>query len=204
MTAADLPGPFQPGWGVEPGWRAEILGRPPLIAPARQFTYPQAIPGEEDALARGALQVSVRPAGGGAFLATFALGFSDPNLPRGIWACPNPDELCALAGGYAYVIDTTQPTRFTLLGMRPVVEVMATADPALLLFAGQHGIAAWGREGLAWQTARLSWEGLRLMGVESGELTGFAWDLHTDRELPFSVDLRTGAHRGGAFPAGRR
>ena len=33
-------------------WRAEVLARPPLIAPARQFTYPQQIAGEEDALAQ--------------------------------------------------------------------------------------------------------------------------------------------------------
>ena len=34
-------------------WRAEVLAKPPLIAPAQQFVYPQKIAGEEDALARG-------------------------------------------------------------------------------------------------------------------------------------------------------
>ena len=38
-------------------WRADILQSAPLIAPARHFTYPQQIAGEEDALARGALQL---------------------------------------------------------------------------------------------------------------------------------------------------
>ncbi len=42
-------------------WRAEILTQPPLIAPARQFTYPRQVAGEEDALARGALLVLVHP-----------------------------------------------------------------------------------------------------------------------------------------------
>jgi hypothetical protein len=181
-------------------WRAEVLKAPPLIAPARQFVYPQNIPGEEDALARGALQVMVHPASGGSFLATFALGFKAPNLPTGIYPCPNPDELCALAGGYAYLIDTAQPTRSTLLNMRPVVEVLPVPAANLLVFAGHHHLAAWGREGLAWQTARLTWEGLRITGVDSARLSGFGWDLRTDRELPFTVDLATGAHTGGAFP----
>src|ERR1700677_2767894 len=61
-------------------WTAEILPKAPLIAPARQFIYPQQIAGEEDALARGALQVLVRPTAGGTFLATCALGFPDPSM----------------------------------------------------------------------------------------------------------------------------
>src|SRR3954465_9881809 len=63
-------------------WTAEILKTPPLIAPAHQFTYPQQIPGEEDALARGALQLLIHPASGGSFLATCALGFTDPTMPN--------------------------------------------------------------------------------------------------------------------------
>jgi len=180
-------------------WRAEILTAPPLIAPARQFTYPRQVAGEEDALARGALLVQVHPAGGGAFLATCALGFSDPAMPTGVWACPNPREMCAVAGGYAYVIDTAAPERSGQVPLRPVVEVRALPEQALLVFAGFHALAAWGRDGLAWGTARLSWEGVRVSGVEGNELRGFGWNLHTDKEVEFTVDLRTGTHVGGGF-----
>src|SRR6184192_3898623 len=51
-------------------WTVDILRTPPLIAPARQFTYPHQIAGEEDALARGSLQLLVHPMRGGTFLAT--------------------------------------------------------------------------------------------------------------------------------------
>ena len=104
-------------------WTAEILKTPPLIAPARQFIYPKQIAGEEDALARGALQLMVRPASGGTFLATCALGFTDPAMPTGVFACPNPHEMCAVAGGYAYVIDTAQPDHCTHIALKPVVDV---------------------------------------------------------------------------------
>jgi len=181
------------------GWRADVLTRPPLIAPARQFTYPRQVAGEEDAMARGALHVLVHPAGGGSFLATCALGFADPAMPSGIFACPNPRELCAVAGGYAYVLDTAAPEHSTHIPLKPVVEVLVLAEQGLLVFGGFHAIAAWGREGLAWQTARLSWEGIRITGVEGGELRGFGWNLMTDKEVAFSVDLRTGAHTGGGF-----
>jgi len=182
-----------------PHWRGQVLSAPPMIAPARQFTYPRQISGEEDALARGALQVMVHPVCGGTFLATCALGFTSLSTPTGVFACPNPDELCAVAGGYAYIIDTTQPERSTHLGIRPVVEVRVLPEQGLLLFVGFHQIAAWSPNGLAWQTDRLSWEGLRLGDVEDGRLYGFGWNLPTDQEIAFSVDLKTGTHTGGGF-----
>lgn len=228
-------------------WRAEILTAPPLIAPARQFTYPRPVPGEEDALARGALQLLVHPQGntetnhrvphsstasssmsgmsqenarvphpresvsarsGGMnpapFLATCALGFTDPSMPTGVYSCPNPQELCAVAGGYAYIINTDTPENCTHIALRPVVEVLPLPDHALLLFAGFHTILAWGTDGLAWQTARLSWEGLRLSGVRTHQdgaahLHGFGWNMHTDKEVEFAIDLRIGVHTGGAY-----
>jgi hypothetical protein len=180
-------------------WRADLLAKPPLIAPARQLTYPQQIAGEEDALARGALLLQVHPAAGGTFLATCALGFTDTAMPTGIFSCPNPRELCAVAGGYAYIIDTAAPERSTHIALRPVAEVLVLAEHALLVFVGFHTVAAWGREGLAWQTARLSWEGIRITGVEGSALKGVGWNMPTDKEVEFAINLATGAHTGGGF-----
>ena len=180
-------------------WSAEILKTPPLIAPARQFTYPKQIAGEEDALARGALQLMVRPVSGGMLLATCALGFTDPAMPTGVFACPNPHEMCAVAGGYAYVIDTAQPEHCTHIALKPVVEVRSLVAQKLVLFVGFHSILAWGQNGLAWESARLSWEGLRIMSIDGDMLHGFGWNLVTDREVAFSLNLLTGQHQGGGF-----
>jgi hypothetical protein len=182
-------------------WQAEVLERPPLIAPARHFIYPRQVAGEEDALARGALLLRIHPAAGGEFLATCARGFADSRMPTGVFSCPNPSELCAVAGGYAYIIDTAAPEKSTQIPLRPVVELRPLPGFALLIFAGFQSIAAWGRDGLQWQSARLSWEGLRLGDVEHGQLHGFGWDLQTDKEVEFSLDVRTGKHTGGPFPS---
>jgi hypothetical protein len=181
-------------------WKVEILKTPPLIAPARQFIYPQQIAGEEDALARGALQLMVRPAEGGMFLATCALGFTDPTMPTGVFACPNSQEMCAVAGGYAYVIDTSRPERCTHIALKPVVEVRSPVAQKLLLFVGFHSIVGWGRNGLAWESARLSSEGVHITGIDGDMLHGTGWNLMTDREVAFSLDLLTGEHQGGGFP----
>jgi hypothetical protein len=186
--------------GFSQNWSVQILKTPPLIAPARQFIYPRQIAGEEDALARGALQLMVRPASGGTFLATCALGFTDPTMPTGVFACPNASEMCAVAGGYAYVVDTEQPERFTHIALKPVAQVRELVPQGLLLFIGFHSIVAWGHDGLAWQSARLSWEGVRITGIEGTTLHGFGWNLMTDKEVAFSLDLLTGQHWDGGFP----
>jgi hypothetical protein len=180
-----------------PNWRAQVLKEAPMIAPARQFTYPLQIAGEEDALARGALCLLVHPPEGGAFLATCALGFASASVPTGLFACPAQNKLCAVAGGYAYVIDATQPKDSVQVAMKPVMEVLVAAEAALLLFVGFHKIVAWGAEGFRWETANLSWEGVRTGEIDRFALHGTGWNMPNDQDVPFTVDLRTGEHVGG-------
>jgi len=116
-------------------------------------------------------------------------------------SCPDPQEMCAVAGGYAYVIDTLQPEHCTHISLKPVVEVKVLAAQDLLLFVGFHSMLAWGRNGLAWESVRLSWEGVKITGIDGDVLHGTGWNLMTDREVSFSVDLLTGQHRGGGFAA---
>lgn len=180
-------------------WSAEVLKQAPLIAPARQFVYPHHVPGEDDALARGAVLVNVKPATGGTFLATCALGFRDPSLPSGIFSCPRADDLLAVAGGYAYLIDTQHPERCLHLPLRPVTQILLAPDAGLILLAGFHTISALDADGLRWESARLSWEGVTLREIRDGHLHGTGWNMHTNREVPFAVDLKTGTHQGGGF-----
>ena len=169
-------------------WQAESLRRRPAILPQRHFIYPR----DAEEVERGALEVMVRPAAGAPFLATFALGFADAAAPSGIWSCPNPDELCAVAGGYAYIVDTRDPERFTHLEFRPVLEVRAAPEQNLLLFCSSYSVLSWGAQGLKWKSPRLSSEGLRITEMREDVLHGFGWDLMTDREIPFALDLNTG------------
>ncbi len=183
-------------------WSAEVLKTAPLIAPVRQFLYPQHVPGEEDALHRGALLLMVKASAGGSFLATCALGFRDPSLPSGVWSCPSPDHMIAVAGGYAYRIDTRRPDDSELLEQRPVTALLALPEHGLLLLAGFHDVLALGAEGVRWRTGRLSWEGVALRTVESDILHGTGWDMFTDSEVPFGIDLHTGRHTGGGYQPG--
>jgi hypothetical protein len=68
---------------------------------------------------------------------------------------------------------------------------------SLILFISHHTILAWGVKGEAWESERLSSEGITVEGivVEDGipKLRGQGWDLMTDKDTPFTVDLRTGS-----------
>jgi hypothetical protein len=171
-------------------WQAETLATRPLILPPRHFVYPRAA----EEVERGALEVMIRPEAPDAapFLATCALGFRDPAAPTGIWSTPNPEEICAVAGGYAYLIDTSAPERFSMLAYRPVLEVRAAVAANLLLFVGHHAILAWGPDGNAWESVKLSDEGVTIAGIDGGQLHGTGWKMKSDREEPFTLDLRTG------------
>jgi hypothetical protein len=171
-------------------WQAEVLPARPVILPARHFVYPSDV----EEVERGALEVLVRPDGAGAqpFLATCALGFRDPVVPTGIWSTPNPDEICAVCGGYAYLIDTGEPEKFTMLPYRPVLQVIPVAANALLLFAGSRTVLAWSKDGEAWESPKLSDEGILMSRVEDGKLLGMGWNMITDKETPFTLDLQTG------------
>jgi len=221
MTAPTFDGTFAHRW------TAETLPNRPMILPSRHYVYPAQV----EEVERGALEVLIQPESGLPFWATCALGFRDPAAPTGIWAMPDPNWLCAVSGGYAYLIDTAAPERFVHLRYRPVLAVLPvpgvrsqsalheaqSVTPAaqsssraaqslshtaqslrgdLLLFVGHVSILAWGAEGEAWESPRLSWEGLTSLQIEGGVLRGLGWDMRTDKDLPFALDLETGAKIG--------
>jgi hypothetical protein len=191
-------------------WQAEVLAVRPLILPARHFVYPR----EAEEVERGALEVLIRPGAPGGpgldsetwestdahivrqteqpFLATCALGFRDPAVPTGLWSTPKPEEICAVSGGYAYLIYTPAPGRFTMIAYRPVLEVRPLVEAGLLLFVGNRTILAWGRDGQAWESEKLSDEGVTITGIENGVLRGSGWTMRTDNETAFALELATG------------
>jgi hypothetical protein len=169
-------------------WEAQILAARPLILPPRHFVYPTHV----EEVERGALEVMVRPQNAPEFLATCAVGFRDSAVPTGLWSAPNPNDLCAVSGGYAYILHTGAPERFHMIPYRPVLQVLAAVEARLLLFVGHRGILAWGAEGHAWESDKLSDEGVMITGIDGAVLRGSGWNMFTDRETPWVLDLRSG------------
>jgi hypothetical protein len=79
-----------------------------------------------------------------------------------------------------------------MIPYRPVLNILAVPEHNLLLFVDHHSILAWGANGQAWQSEKLSSEGLTLEEVSGPILRGMGWNLMTDKETPFALDLKTG------------
>jgi hypothetical protein len=176
-------------------WTAEVLPHRPMILPSRHYVLPKAV----EEVERGALEVLVQPGVSASqekpepFLATCALGFRDPAAPSGLWSMPHPEWLCAVSGGYAYLIDTAHPEQFKMVRYRPVLQVLPMLEHRILLFIGHHSIQAWGVDGEAWQSDRVSSEGITVDRVDGDVLHGHGWDVMKDADIPFAVNLTTGA-----------
>jgi len=56
-----------------------------------------------------------------------------------------------------------------------------------------------GRSGVIWYTPRISWDGIRSVRISQDQLDGEAWSPIENCWLPFSVDLSSGAVKGGSY-----
>jgi len=178
-------------------YEARILDGPPPVHPLEKLYH---FPIELEEGDRAGTYVRVVPRQGRAWSGFFALGFNSEQVVNAICTCPDPDSICVVVGGYAYVVNVTEPSRWFQVEQRPVVDLRVVLNEAMILFAGFTSLTAVGKTGIAWQTERLSWEGVRITSVEDGKLHGFGWDVMSDQEVPFEVDLKTGKHTGGARP----
>lgn len=149
---------------------------------------------------RSGAYLRVVPRQSPAWYGFFALGFDSDQVVNRVCSCPDPDSLCAVVGGYAYVVKADDPGKWFRIEQRPVVDLRVDLESGLLLFTGFTTITALGHEGLRWASGRLSWEGVTVTGIAGGKLHGRGWDAISDKEVPFEVDLTTGKHTGGARP----
>jgi hypothetical protein len=79
-----------------------------------------------------------------------------------------------------------------MLPFRPALQILPAKEADLLLFVGHRAILAWGTQGEAWQSPKLSDEGVTVTAVEDQLLRGLGWNLTSDKETPFTLDLRSG------------
>ena len=79
-----------------------------------------------------------------------------------------------------------------MIPFRPVLEVLPVPENDLLLFVGHHALLAWDATGQAWQSEKLSDEGLAITRIGKGKIHGQGWNMIADQETSFTLDLRTG------------
>jgi hypothetical protein len=169
---------------------------PPIHPIEKLYHYPLELE-ERD---RSGAYLRVTPQAGPAWVGFFALGFDSDQVVNQMCSTPDPERFCLVVGGYAYVVNTSDPADWVRIEQRPVVDMRVLSQQRLMLFVGFTSITAVGNSGVAWTTERLTWEGLTVTEVKGDKLLGHGWDAIADKEAPFEVDLNTGKHTGGARP----
>lgn len=175
-------------------YEAKILDSYALVNPVEKLHHFPAMVEEGD---RSGIYVRVTPREGRSWVGFFSLGFESEHAARGLYSCPDPNSLCVVIGGYAYLVNVHNPQQWTQLEQRPVMDVRPVPEPRLLLFVGATTISAVGETGWLWTTGRLSWEGITISEIRQHVLSGTGWDAFKDEEVPFEIDLTTGRHKGG-------
>ncbi len=143
---------------------------------------------------KGGLWLQVKPASGKSWIGVFRFGYSSPPAFSRVVSSPDPDRLCVLANGAAYVVKSNDPERCEQIPIIPVLDVRQLPEAGLLVFSDFTRLAAYRNNKLAWQSARVCWDDLKIAKITSEVIEGVGYDPTNSitHERPFSVDLRTG------------
>jgi len=173
-----------------------LKARPPLHPLEKLYHFPVELE-EGD---RAGVYVRVEPRQRLPWTGFFAEGFESEQAINVTCSCPDPDSICVVAAGYAYVVEANDPAHWVQVEQRPVTALRVLSQQKLILFAGFTAITALGDSGIRWTTERLSWEGISIARIEHDRIYGHGWDAIADKEVAFAVDLNTGKHSGGTRP----
>ncbi len=83
-----------------------------------------------------------------------------------------------------------------MIEYRPVLAVTPLLSQQLLLFSGHQSLTAYGPDGKAWETGRLSWEGIKFLEIREDKPDRTWMGPHGRSGISSSKSiLRSGEHR---------
>lgn len=102
-------------------------------------------------------------------------------------ATPDPNRLCVISGGQAWIVDVRQPSNGAHPVHSNVVSVENAVESALLLLVGRTDIVAIGSEGVEWESGRIASDDLAVVSISNGLIDCTAFVNGVDRELTLSA-----------------
>jgi hypothetical protein len=158
------------------------------------------IPNEGTAVGRDGVIVKISPSNGDSWVGVFAFGDMLPSGECSVYEGPESNCLTVVAKGEAYIVQSGKPCSFNHVESCPVLGVIPVPTHSLILFYDYTEIAAYGENGLLWQTKRISWDGIEINSISDSEIIGSSWDAPNDKYVEFTVNLTDGTHQGGSSP----
>ena len=174
-------------------YECEELTELPQPALLPHYYYPGATVGN----GRDGLLVEVRPEGKQSWNGTFAFSQIVPKGTSGIFSTPDPKRVCIAAKGAGYLVSAMEPTSWELVRATPLIDVRPVGVRGIIVFASFTNLVAYGATGIIWRTKRLAWSNLKITEVTDEIIKGVFWDIRSEANAEFVVDLATGTNIGG-------
>ena len=109
---------------------------------------------------------------------------------------PDGSSVIVVSGGECYIVDVESRKLKENFG-GAFETVIRIPEKNIFIFGTSTDFEALDSSGRVWQSRRISWDGIRSLKLESDTLTGEAWSFE-DIWIPFSLDVNSGEHKGGA------
>jgi hypothetical protein len=140
------------------------------------------------------LWLRVKANSGKAWIGVFAFGYTSPLTFSRVISSPNPNRVGVISEGRAYFVNADQPEVWEEVPVMPVLEVRPILEHNLLIFSDFIRLAAYGTNGLAWQSPRVCWDGLKITNITAATIEGTGHDPTNSvtQESRFVVDLKNG------------
>lgn len=158
------------------------------------------IPNDGSGVRRDGVLVKFLPDSGEPWIGIFAFGDMLPGGECQVYPGPGRNHLTILAKGDAYIASPNNPASFIHVKSCPAIYAVPVPSRNLILFHDYTEIVAYNENGLAWETARISWDEIEIDEVSDTTIFGNSWDAPNEKHVQFSVDLTDGSHQGGSSP----
>lgn len=142
----------------------------------------------------------IYPMGGDPWIGAFAYGRMHKFLASSVTNGPAEDWLTVVAASDAYLVNAFDPGEWRQVDVDPVMDVRASVDHGLVVFADFTDLIAYDLNGVQWRSKRLAYDGLRIDYIDNSGIHGVGWNAPTDDLLPFVIDPLTGEGTTEAYP----
>jgi hypothetical protein len=164
----------------------EFPGSGKFAVPQLFFPPPKGRP-EHDGL-----WLKIKSASGRAWIGVFAFGYSSPPAFSRVVSSPDQDRVCVISKGAAYLVKADELEVWEKIRLIPVLDVRPVPEEKLLVLSDFTRLAAYGCNGLVWQSPQVCWDRLKIANVTHETIEGTGYDPTISRESRFKVDLKTG------------
>lgn len=138
------------------------------------------------------LWLTFRSSNGESWVGVFAFGNSSPSAVSRVISTPDPEAVCIVSRGAAYLVRPSEPNAWHQVRVSPIIDVRILPEHRVLLLAGFTKLIACGNRGVLWESSNLCGDELKILRVTSEAVEGSGYDPAKAGEARFAVDIKTG------------